>query len=69
MKRSFERLGERFATRRPVIQQAGSLLRFAVIFLGFTAAALTLFTLEKEMPIAIGGTLCRAFSRKPTHNT
>ena len=55
------RLGERFANRRLVIQQTGSLLRFAVFLAGFTAAALTLFTLEKELLIAIGGTVAVAF--------
>ncbi len=61
LRRSSERLGERFADRRLVIQQSGALLRFTVFFVGFTAAALTLFTLEQELLIAIGGTLAVAF--------
>jgi len=55
------RLSERFANRRLVIQQAGALLRFAIFLFGVTAAALTLFTLERELLLAIGGTLAVAF--------
>ena len=61
VRRSYERLGERFADRRLVIQQTGSLVRFSVFVFGFTAAALTLFTLEKELLIAIGGSAAVAF--------
>ncbi len=61
VRRSYERLGERFADRRLVIQQTGSLVRFTIFIFGFTAAALTLFTLEKELLIAIGGSAAVAF--------
>jgi len=55
------RLSERFTNRRLVIQQTGALLRFALFLFGATAAALTLFTLERELLLAIGGTLAVAF--------
>ena len=55
------RVSERFANRRLVIQQTGALFRFALFLFGTTAAALTLFTLERELLLAIGGTLAVAF--------
>lgn len=61
VRRSYERLGERFADRRLVIQQTGALVRFTVFLTGFTGAALTLFTLEKELLLAIGGSFAVAF--------
>ncbi len=61
VRRTYERLGERFADRRLVIQQTGALVRFTVFLFGFTGAALTLFKLEKELLLAIGGTVALAF--------
>ncbi len=61
VKRTYERLGERFADRRLVIQQTGALVRFSVFLFGFTGAALTLFKLEKELLLGIGGTVALAF--------
>ncbi len=59
--RTAERFGARFADRRLMIQQTGSLLRFTVYLLGVTGAALTLFELERELLVAIGGTVAVAF--------
>jgi len=56
-----KRLGERFANRRLVLQQTGALLRFVLFLFGVTAAALTLFTHERELLLTIGGTLAVAF--------
>jgi small-conductance mechanosensitive channel len=55
------RLSERFANRRLVIQQTGALVRFTLYLFSVTAAALTLFNLERELLLAIGGTLAVAF--------
>ena len=61
LRRSSERLGERFADRRLVIQQTGALVRFTVFLLGFTGAALTLFKNEEGLLLAIGGSAAVAF--------
>jgi small-conductance mechanosensitive channel len=58
--RESERLGERFADRRLMIQQAGSFIRFLVYVGGLVFAVLTLFELTEQMILAIGGTLAVA---------
>lgn len=54
--RESNRLGERFADRRLVIQQTGSFIRFLVFLLGILAVVFTLFELTEQMLLAIGGT-------------
>jgi len=54
------RLGARFADRRLVIQQTGSLVRFVIYILGLLAATLTVFELTEQMILAIGGTVAVA---------
>jgi len=51
------RLGDRFADRRLMIQQAGSLVRFLCYLAGGTAAAATVLTLQREVMLALGGTV------------
>jgi len=58
--RQSERLGERFADRRLVIQQAGSFTRFTVLMIGLIAAIATVFDLNEQMLLAIGGTVAVA---------
>ena len=65
--RSFLGLAERFPDRRLVIQQVGSLLRFAVLLLGVVAAILTMFTLTEQLLLAIGGTIALAAGSKQSH--
>ncbi len=61
VRRTYERLGERFADRRLLIQSTGALVRFVVFLIGFTGAALTLFTFEEQLLLAIGGSAAVAF--------
>ena len=49
-------LGDRFADRRLLIQQTASFVRFAIYMLGILGATLTLFELNQQMVLAIGGT-------------
>ena len=58
--RECERLGERFGDRRLVIQQTGSFIRFLVYAIGLTFAVLSLFELNEQMMLAIGGSLAVA---------
>jgi small-conductance mechanosensitive channel len=51
------RLGDRFADKRLVIQQAGSFLRFLIYIVGGFVAAATVVTLRKEVLLALGGTV------------
>ena len=55
-----ELLGERFADRRLVIQQTASFVRFVVYFAGLTFAFLTLFEINDQLLLAIGGSLAVA---------
>lgn len=54
--RSVDRLGQRFADRRLLLQQVGSLLRFATYLLGVVAATATVIELTPEVTLALGGT-------------
>ena len=58
--RQAEILGDRIASQRLAIQQAGSFLRFVVYMLGIGLAVLTLFDLTEQMLLAIGGTVAVA---------
>lgn len=51
-----DRLGERFADRRLMIQQAGSFLRFGIYLVGGLGSASMIFQLTREVLLAIGGT-------------
>jgi len=56
MTRALDRLGDRFADKRLTIQQAGSLLRFAIYLIGGLGAAGMIFQLTREVLLALGGT-------------
>jgi small-conductance mechanosensitive channel len=58
--RSLTQLGERFADKRLLINQASSLLRFAVYMIGGLGAAAFVLDLSREVLIAIGGTVAVA---------
>ena len=60
LSRFTERLGQRFAERRMVLQQANTVLRFLVSFAGIAAAVGLVFQLSEQMLLAIGGTLAVA---------
>jgi len=49
-------LGNRFADRRLWIQQTASFIRFAIYMLGIMGTIFTLFELNEQMLLAIGGT-------------
>jgi small-conductance mechanosensitive channel len=54
--RTLDRIGDRFADKRLTIQQAGSLLRFLIYFVGGLGAAGLIFELTDEVLLALGGT-------------
>jgi small-conductance mechanosensitive channel len=56
----FRRLGDRFTERRLLLQQVGTVVRFAFYFAGIAAATLLVFRLSEQMLIAVGGTLAVA---------
>ncbi len=58
--REAERIGQRFADRRLVIQQTASFARFVIYFAGLSFAFLTLFEVNEQLLLAIGGTLAVA---------
>jgi len=51
------RMGQRFADKRLVINQAGSCVRFGLYILGGTGAAATMLVLTREVLLAVGGTV------------
>lgn len=51
------RLGDRFADRRLVIQQSASFVRFSLYLMGLGFAVLTIFDLNEQLLLAIGGTI------------
>jgi small-conductance mechanosensitive channel len=51
------RLGDRFADRRLVIQQSASFVRFSLYLMGLGFATLTIFDLNEQLLLAIGGTI------------
>lgn len=55
--RFLEGLGQRFADRRLVIQQAGSFTRFGIYLAGFAAASASVLVLTREVLLAVSGTL------------
>jgi len=55
--RSLDRLGSRFADKRLLINQAASLLRFALYIVGGVAAAAFVLVLSREVLFAVGGTV------------
>lgn len=54
------RLGERFPDRRLLIQQTASFLRFAILVVGIATAILTLFEINDQVLLAVGGTMAVA---------
>lgn len=57
LRRLVERLGRRFVGRRLLLQQVGTLARFA-LYIGAAGACVPLiFTLSSEMVLALGGTI------------
>lgn len=57
LRRTAERLGNRLVDRRLLIQQITTLLRFVLYIASFVAIVPVLFTLTKEMLLALGGTM------------
>ncbi len=55
-----DRLGQRFAERRLVLQQVTTVLRFVISFTGIAGATVLVFQLSEQMLLAIGGTLAVA---------
>ncbi len=53
----FDGLGRRFTDKRLLINQAGSFVRFALIFIGGLSAALTVLEVTPEVLLALGGTI------------
>lgn len=57
LRKTAERLGNRLVERRLLIQQITTLLRFVLYIASFVAIVPVLFTLTKEMLLALGGTM------------
>lgn len=55
-----DRLGDRFAERRLMIQQVSTVLRFSLSMGGISSAALFMFQLSDQMLLALGGTIAVA---------
>ncbi len=60
MSRSLDRLGDRFADKRLLIQQAGSFLRFGIYLVGGLGALVSVVELTREVVLAVGGTVAVA---------
>ena len=57
LRRAGDELGDRMVERRLAINQAVTILRFIIYIGSFALAVLFVFSLTKEMMIALGGTI------------
>jgi small-conductance mechanosensitive channel len=57
---TLDRVGDRFADRRLVLQQVATVLRFGAYFLGISAAVMFAFRLSEQALLALGGTIAVA---------
>ena len=57
IRRTFERVGDRFPDRRLVLQQVGTFTRFLLYILGFVASTVAIFRFTDQMFLALGGTI------------
>ncbi|MCB9648047.1 MAG: mechanosensitive ion channel [Deltaproteobacteria bacterium] len=57
VRRTFERVGDRFPDRRLLLQQIGTFTRFLLYILGFIASILAIFKFTDQMFLALGGTI------------
>lgn len=60
LRRGLDRIGARFPDRRLILQQVGSLLRFAIYALGFLGLVASVVNLKQEVLLALGGTIAVA---------